>query len=374
MKSRKLIFLFAAALMMALTYVTPAQAGGKTIWENPENPCNKVSLSGSVRYRYEQDSRDTGSSTDDRNRQRVRTRLGFKVMTGHGVTAGVRLSSRTDNSTSANQDLKGFDNGGGAYTVGFDRGYVKYNHGSGFWLIGGKWGNPAKQLSGAWFNGNYNPEGIALGYSAAVGDGKIKLSLAQIIMNEKGWLDEGDDTALQASLHWGGKVGDIKIDAAFTNLAIDETAAGGTDTAWNLIVLGAGMGPIKGGVEYFTSDVDEALYTGGESDDTTGMVVHVRYKINDMLGVRAYYYSMGAVSAPVPQSDFAESANFTGTRIQLDVKAAGVNMDFRYYTQSVKNDKISSATASALQSGGNGYMHSTLKDHTRIQANFVVGF
>ena len=380
MKSRKLVFLFAAAMMLALTYVPSASAGGKTIWENPENPCNKASLSAGIRYRYEMDSRsgddvdgngiddavegDTDANGGDRNRQRIRLRLGFKVMTGSGVTAAGRITTNTGSLDSANQTLSGFT---GGYGVGFDRAYVKYKSG-GFWIQGGKNGNPAKQLSGAWFNGNFNPEGISLGFGTAAGDGKFNLSLAQFIVAEKNWIRDGDDTAIQAALHWGGKVGGIKLDVAATNLTVTDTAPGADSDAFTLFVVGVGMGPIKGGIEYFTSDIDT-----GDSDDKVGMVVNVRYKINDMLGVRAYFYDMGAASAPIPQTDFPESSNFTGTRIQLDVKAAGVNMDFRYYTQSVKNDNITPAIAAAI-APGNGYMHSGLTDHTRMQANFVVSF
>ena len=369
-------------MMLALTYVPSASAGGKTIWENPENPCNKVSLSGGIRYRYETDSRSgddvdgngildavegvTAANGGDRNRQRIRLRLAFNVMTGGGVTAGGRINTKVTALDSGNEDLDGL---AGGYGVGFDRAYVKYNS-SGFWVIGGKWGNPAKQLSGAWFNGNFNPEGIALGYSAAAGDGKINLSLAQVMITEKFWNEDGDDTAMQVALHWGGKIGDIGLDVAGTSLTISHTATGVDDTAYMLFVVGAGMGPIKGGIEYFTSDWDDPNI---EDADKTGFVVNVRYKINDMLGVRAYLYDMGIVSAPVPQTDFPESANFTGTRIQLDVKAAGMNMDFRYYTQTVKTDDVPANVAAAL-APGNGNMHVGLTDHTRIQANFVVGF
>lgn len=375
MKSRKLTFLFAAAMMLALTYVPSASAGGKTIWENPENPCNKVSLSGSIRYRYEQDSVTvngtpadySGTNDTDRDRQRIRVRLGFKIQTGGGVTGVVRLTT-DGGKDSQNETLEGLEgaNASNRYDLNVDRGYVTWKHGSGISLTGGKFGNPAKQLSGAWYNGNNSVEGMAVGFGAPVGDGKIKLVVAKIIINEENFDADDDDTALQAGLHWSGNVGDIKLDVAFTNLSFDYTeAAAGTDTAYNLMLVGAKMGPFKGGIEYFNSDVDTDC-SGCESSDKSGMVIHVRYKINDMLGIRVYHYDMGDFSQPLPQTDFAEKANFTGQRIQLDVKAAGMTMDFRYLTQKIKNDN---AAFSPSYMGNDG--EDTV---TRIQANFIVGF
>ena len=381
MKSRKLVFLFAAAMMLALTYVPSASAGGKTIWENPENPCNKVSLSGSLRFRYEQNSVDaisaadpaySGANTTDRDRQRVRVRLGMKINTGHGVTAGARFT--TDGGLdSQNATLAGTLGGGGPdnsarYSLNVDRAYVMYGHGSGFWVIGGKWGNPAKQLSGAWFNGNHSPEGIALGFGTAVGDGKLGVSVAQLILAERNFNKDGDMKATQIEGQWGGSVGgDVKLNVGVTNLTMDFATSGLDNISYTLIVLGAKWNQISGGVEFFTSDDKDKDTAGGESSDNGGLVVHVRYKINDMLGVRAYMYDMGDDAAPLPQTDFGQRANFTGTRIQLDVKAAGVNMDFRYYTQKIKNDNA------AYLSGNVDHMDNE-DSHTRIQANFVVGF
>ena len=369
MKSRKLMFFFAAVIAAAFTYVTPAQA--KNVWENPDNPCNKLSLGGDVRYRYETDSEDKVTSRA-RDRQRVRIRLSAKYTTGAGIEAGFRLATAASSLKSPHQTLGIGNTTGDAGTnesFGLDRGYVKYTHGSGFWVWGGKNALPAKQFSEAWWDGDVQPEGIALGFKTEAGGGKLKVTLAQFIAEEAGWDDTDDSSDILISkdetltllgLHYAFEPAGLKADIAAYNMTWGAQESGVSDISYTLIVLGAGKGMFKGGIEYFTSDADEAalIGAGSESSDTQGLVVHVRAKLTDMFGLRVYFYDMGAISAPVAQDDFPDQSNFTGTRIQLDINAGnGMKIDIRHYNQSAKNDTAF-----------------TKDDHSRIQANFNVKF
>ena len=365
MKSRKLMFFFAAVIAAAFTYVTPAQA--KNVWENPDNPCNKLSLGGDVRYRYETDSEDTGASKS-RDRQRVRVRLSAKYTTGAGIEAGFRLATNSSDTFSPHQTLAVQKNGAGFGTnesFGLDRGYVKYSHGSGFWVWGGKNAMPAKQYSEAWWDGDVQPEGIALGFNTEAGGGKLKFSLAQFIMEEAKWDNTGgadtanidkDETLTLFGFHYAFEPAGLKADIAVYNAGYSSQVNGVSDTSYTFILLGASKGMFKGGIEYFTSDAD----TDGanqESSDADGLVVHVRAKLTDMFGVRVYFYDMGDLSAPMAQDDFPDQSNFTGTRVQLDINAGnGMKIDLRHYNQSEKNDKLGA------------------DDHSRIQANFNVKF
>jgi polyhydroxyalkanoate synthesis regulator phasin len=86
------------------------------------------------------------NTTEDRQRLRVRARVGFDVELGYGWTAGARLTTGNNlrDAVSTNQTLGNY---GGRYTVGFDQAWVRWSgtnrtNRQALALTGGRMGNP----------------------------------------------------------------------------------------------------------------------------------------------------------------------------------------------------------------------------------------
>jgi hypothetical protein len=405
MKFRKIIFLFAAALMMAFTYAPPAHAGGKTIWSNPDNPCNKLTLFGDARFRFEQttDSRRDGATTDDNeDRMRIRLRFGAKYGTGGPMSAGFRLISGGGRGTgggslqSPHQTL-GTTNGGGEFEI--DRAYVKFSKAGGF-IWAGKNAMPIWHHTEVQWDTDIQPEGIAFGWGGEVGNGKLNASLGYFVLNENRWAKDGDDMLTSFGLDYKTSIGDIGLRIGASMLSVTEgdstghslnTTAVGTDggkggdldggsESYNKLAVMAKWNILKVGAEYFIGGVDSThrdvrCPATTDCDDTTGFVVYVRAKVNNMIGLRVYLYDIGMFSMPLvgalAQDDLPYATNWTGTRFQVDLNVTkGLKWDIRLYNQKVKNDDITVAGAGGAMRGITGEEHTV----TRIQTNFNVKF
>jgi len=366
-------------LLSAVTAAGDAHAG-KTVWQNDDNADNKLTLFGDLRFRYETDRHSREGKPDrSRIRQRIRIRFGAKYTTGPNVEAGFRLATGSTSIQSPHQTL-GMDDAEDNAKFGVDRGYVKYSAG-GFWLWGGKNATPVFQQSYQWIDVDLSPEGIALGYKA----GPLDLSLAQFVLHGGEWdnnyesgAGEEDEGMLLVGAHGELKPGGMILDLAAYNLSTSGTADAvplrGGNTDYTMLAARLAKGGMKCGVEYFTSgvDLDKHVGAGNKGGDKNGLVVYVKGKINKTFGAGIYYHDIGYASMPefgkYSQDDFPYSANFTGTRLQLDIDPGnGMKIDIRYYSQEVKNDAIAVWNSDVVQSGrGN--------KRTRIQANFNVGF
>jgi hypothetical protein len=114
----------------------------------------RIRFGGDIRLRYQGDFFDENNadfvkpsdpsqllnSKEDRNRFRVRARLGATAKVNDQIEAGLRLSTGTTSDPVSNNQTMGnyFNN----YTVVFDRAYVKVNPFSRLTLWGGRFANP----------------------------------------------------------------------------------------------------------------------------------------------------------------------------------------------------------------------------------------
>jgi hypothetical protein len=118
----------------------------------------RVALSGDFRYRHETINDEF---FPERNRQRIRARVGLDAKITDNVKVGLVLATGGDDPVSANQTL-----GGGLMrkTVGFDRAYFDWTAAEGLDVIGGKMANPFFRPGGHHliFDSDLNPEGVAL--------------------------------------------------------------------------------------------------------------------------------------------------------------------------------------------------------------------
>jgi hypothetical protein len=129
---------------------------------------------------------DTAGSTfspqndvdQNRNRFRLRARLGVETDLGDGFTAGIRLATgNDDNPVTENQTIGGANDGQGGdfskYSIWIDRAYIKYEVGEankGFSLSVGRFDNPFFSTSIIWAD-EIGFDGIAFKGRYEVGDG-----------------------------------------------------------------------------------------------------------------------------------------------------------------------------------------------------------
>ena len=133
---------------------------------------SEVTTSYDFRFRYEYT--DDSSKSSKRRRNRIRSRLGFQYSDNERLKIKIRLATAEENTTSANQTL------GTGFTlsdIGMDQAYIDYLLTASSSVSLGKIANPffKPNKSQLLFDGDYNPEGIAIGHKKAGFFGNIGL-------------------------------------------------------------------------------------------------------------------------------------------------------------------------------------------------------
>jgi hypothetical protein len=191
MKRSNLVLLFAALLILpALSQAADSPA--------PSSWTDKVKFSGDIRYRHEFISTQTlnadGQKTRiyDRNRQRLRARLGLQVTVNPVIDAHFRLGTSTFISNannpgagdpiSTNQDMSG---GFSPKPLWIDRAYVDYHPCAHFSARAGKQQIPFEHTDLVW-DGDLNVEGLTALFSHKVHKHELFLRLGGYWAGERG--------------------------------------------------------------------------------------------------------------------------------------------------------------------------------------------
>jgi hypothetical protein len=150
---------------------------------------DRLRLSGDFRYRHESINEEFDTS---RNRHRIRARLNINSDLSDDLTVGITLATGASNPVSANQSL---DGGFSRKDIGFDRAFVAWDMNDDLTLRGGKMGNPLFRPGGHHliFDGDLNPEGIALSYDK----GPLFATIGGFWVEERGGSDDAILYALQ---------------------------------------------------------------------------------------------------------------------------------------------------------------------------------
>lgn len=113
----------------------------------------------------------TGNSSEDRNRYRVRARLGMLARISDDWSGGIRLAtgSETDR-VSTNQTM---GNNFNKYTLSLDRAYINYTPTEWMTLVGGRMPNPWYSTDLMW-DEDLNFDGFAATFKPAVGNGSFR--------------------------------------------------------------------------------------------------------------------------------------------------------------------------------------------------------
>lgn len=149
----------------------------------------KIKIAGDVRFRHEAIDDDAKSPRRDKDRQRIRARIGAYANINEEVDAGIRIATGSDESpTSTNQSV----GEGGATTgiAGFnkyeawvDLAYLDWHPEAlrGAHLIAGKMKQPWISTADMIFDSDLNPDGLAVSYSANNGLGNFTTSAGYMV-------------------------------------------------------------------------------------------------------------------------------------------------------------------------------------------------
>ncbi len=179
------------ALLAGLTLATLSTAlSSAKATELPEN----IKLKGDFRYRHESINQD---GKLDRNRQRMRARIGIDVKLDNGVKLGFRLASGSDDPVSTNQT---FDDGFSTKRLGLDLAFFEWKPETvkNLKLSGGKIKNPFFKPGKAeliW-DGDLNPEGMAASFRTTGGNTQFFATVGGFWVNES---SSGADAGLRAA-------------------------------------------------------------------------------------------------------------------------------------------------------------------------------
>ena len=149
---------------------------------------DRLAFSGDLRYRHETINDDAAAT--ERNRHRIRARFGMTADLGDDLTVGMTLATGASNPVSANQSL---DGGFTRKDIGFDRAFFAWDINEELELRGGKMANPLFRPGSHHliFDGDLNPEGLALGYDGS----NVFANIAGLWVEER---SGGDDAILYA--------------------------------------------------------------------------------------------------------------------------------------------------------------------------------
>ena len=169
--------------MTYMTMITLVLAGTLPAMEINEN----MSLGGDVRYRHEMIDKE---GKDTRTRHRVRARVELKAKVNDELKAGVKLASGSSDPVSSNQTL---DDSFSSKGINLDKAYFDWSPEAlgGAHILGGKMGQPWICVSDLVWDGDLNPEGLAVKLSAGE-DVSVTATAGGF------WLDErsSDDDAM----------------------------------------------------------------------------------------------------------------------------------------------------------------------------------
>lgn len=141
--------------------VTSAQVADIRKQKKAASWTENVTWKGDFRYRYENIDEE---GKDDRDRNRIRARTALIAQLPDETEVGLGFATGGDDPVSTNQTLGG---GGSTKDVRLDLAYFNWGGGlEGLNVIGGKFKNVwyRPQKNGLMWDGDYNPEGLALTY------------------------------------------------------------------------------------------------------------------------------------------------------------------------------------------------------------------
>ncbi len=170
-----------AWFLMFLLFFSVFKSSGRVWAQSAEDRdwYQKVKVYADLRLRHESYFRD-GGTVVDRDRQRIRFRIGATLNISKGLDIGFRLATGGDSPISTNQS---FDDAFDTKDFGLDRAFVAYQTGPAR-LIGGKMANPFYSTEVTW-DGDLSFEGLAEQFRFQLADStKLFINLGQFALDK----------------------------------------------------------------------------------------------------------------------------------------------------------------------------------------------
>ena len=288
----------------------------------------RVKIKGDVRFRHEviNNSDSDAGDNESANRLRIRARLGAYAQINDTTKAGIRLVSTTGDATSTNATL---DDNFESKTVGWDLAYIDWAPtalGGDTNFVFGKMKKPWMQVNDVIWDGDTNPEGVAVKTKFDFDGFSIIPSVGYYILDDNGNNSFTEDShvghAQLASVigektkvgvsYYGFENSNIvsmeeRMFEIFGETAIPGTpvtayasyvkntnanASGDDDNAWSLGAK-AKFGSFKAGYEYRDLGVNAINPNFGNSDfvsDSDGHILKAAYEIDKNLSFGGTYF------------------------------------------------------------------------------------
>ncbi len=363
--------------MMAGVLAVPALAQEK---EAAPSWADSVKVSGDLRLRHEYIDQE---GKVERHRQRVRARFGLDAQVDEQVKVEVKVATgESDEPISTNQS---FDNAFAKKSLWLDLAYLEWTATDQVKVIGGKMKQPWIGVSDLIWDGDLNPEGVAV---------KLKLpaDAVALMANAGGfWIDELSGTTKDRMLYFGqlaveGKAGGVKAtlggtvyayenmkglapvydaEDSFGNDVIETEAADGSVTlAYANDFL---LYEIFGALDLKVGEMPVKLYAQGVSNDDAatadmGYLVGVRLGQTKAPGQMQLDYSYRDLEANAVVGAFTDSDSFGG----------GTDGEGHRIKGSVALTKRVQADATLFVNSLNPGGKDT--DYTRVQLDLVAKF
>jgi hypothetical protein len=285
--------------------------GGASDWTS------RVKLSGDVRFR--QEFRDSNTKDSEKNRTRIRARIGVAAKVNDEVDVGFRLVT-AGGTTSTNQTLEG---GFGGKDIYIDRAFIKWSPQfiGGTSLIAGKMKQPWFSVSNNIWDSDVNPEGLAITYKRKFGALKLAATGGYFLLSN---YDKGSFSDDMNMYHAGISAGMKFNDIAKATLGFNSYLYNGT-TIKNYLNCETGK-TCPDGIQGFAgdnvngdADADFKLYeVAVKIDIDTGLLpvkLYGNYVINAANGIKSSEDSAWLVGIKTKFKGFKLSYDYRDTQL-----------------------------------------------------------
>ena len=331
-----------AAQKQALADVQNTKSATQSEFEKKIAWAAKTQFKGDVRVRQETINIDGQTNSQDKDRQRIRARLGAYTEINPQVSTGIRIATGgSSDARSTNQDLDGYFV---KKDLWLDLGYIDYAPTAvkNLHVIGGKMLQPWVSMGDVIWDGDINPEGLATTYSIPLG-GKSEL------FGSAGYYTLKDN-----------------IDGEGTQFRHDLSMTAGQ--------LGAKFAPtdnlkvtVGGSVYAFDNDKDSAaLRVNGNT--TNQFRLYEGFGQVDISGLGLPLALYGQYVVNNDSTDDQDTAWLAGVK----TKVFGFGLDYNY-RDTQRNAVVGAFTDSDFANGTTGSRGHKIKVGYEIDKNFSVG-
>ena len=302
----------------------------------------KTQFKGDVRVRQETIKIDGQNNSQDKDRQRIRARLGAYTEINPQVSTGIRIATGGSNDArSTNQDLDGYFV---KKDLWLDQGYIDYHPDAikNLHIIGGKMSQPWVSMGDIIWDSDINPEGLAATYSLPITKGfELFGSAGNYTLKDN---IDGDGTQFK---------NDLRLNAA---------------------QLGAKFAPIDalkvtmgGSIYQYQNDKDSAaLSVNGNNTNRFRLIEGFGQVDINGLAVPLSVYGQYVVN------NATDSDEDTGWLTGVKTKVFGFGLDYNY-RDTQRNAVVGAFTDSDFANGTTGSRGHKLGVSYDIDKNFTVG-